>query len=104
MAALYTISDIAITRGSATSLAEQHVFGLKKIIIPLPYTGGNHQRHNGVRYRDTYGDLLITQDDSLSTSLAHAVSTLHTYKKPQSSPDTPQIYDPLTTVRSALLK
>jgi UDP-N-acetylglucosamine:LPS N-acetylglucosamine transferase len=36
---LYKKADISITRGSATSLAEQDQFDIKKIIVPLPYTG-----------------------------------------------------------------
>ena len=38
VASLYNISDIAITRGGATSLAEQQIFGIKKLIIPHPHT------------------------------------------------------------------
>jgi UDP-N-acetylglucosamine:LPS N-acetylglucosamine transferase len=38
MSYLYYLSDIAITRGGATSLAEQQLFGIKKIIVPTPYT------------------------------------------------------------------
>lgn len=43
-------TDIAITRGSATSLAEIDTFGIKKIIIPLPSAAKNHQYHNAKVY------------------------------------------------------
>jgi UDP-N-acetylglucosamine--N-acetylmuramyl-(pentapeptide) pyrophosphoryl-undecaprenol N-acetylglucosamine transferase len=43
-------TDLAITRGSATTLAEIDVFGVKKIIIPLPYSADNHQYYNAREY------------------------------------------------------
>lgn len=43
-------TDIAITRGSATTLAEIDVFGVKKVIIPLPYAADNHQYWNAKEY------------------------------------------------------
>jgi hypothetical protein len=33
-------------------LAEQDYFNIKKIIVPLPYTGGNHQYFNGLAYEE----------------------------------------------------
>jgi hypothetical protein len=38
IASLYELTDIAITRGSASALQEQELFGIKKAIVPLPYT------------------------------------------------------------------
>ena len=45
-------TDLAITRGSATTLAELTVFGTrpKLIIIPLPYSANNHQYYNALEY------------------------------------------------------
>ena len=45
-------TDLAITRGSATTLAELTVFGTKPklIIIPLPYSANNHQHYNALEY------------------------------------------------------
>lgn len=45
-------TDLAITRGSATSLAELDVFGIKKIIIPLPSAAKNHQYSNAKEYEE----------------------------------------------------
>ena len=53
-------TDIAITRGSATTLAEIDVFGVKKIIIPLPYAADNHQYWNAKEYEKKW-DLLLEQ-------------------------------------------
>ena len=53
-------TQIAITRGSATTLAEIDVFRVRKIIIPLPYSAGNHQYWNAKEYEKT-GDTLLEQ-------------------------------------------
>lgn len=46
-------TNIAITRGSATTLAELTSFSESKtklIIIPLPCSAGNHQYYNALEY------------------------------------------------------
>lgn len=45
-------TNIAISRGSATTLAEIDVFGVRKIIIPLPYSAENHQYWNAKEYEE----------------------------------------------------
>ncbi len=55
-------TDLAITRGSATSLAELDVFGIKKIIIPLPSAAKNHQYSNAKEYEEKW-DILLEQKD-----------------------------------------
>ena len=59
---LYQKTDISITRGSATSLAEQECFNIRKIIIPLPYTWWNHQYYNALEYTKKW-DILLSQQD-----------------------------------------
>ena len=58
---LYKITDIWITRWWATSLEEQKSFNMKLIIVPLPFTWGNHQFHNAKYYQKKYDDILISQ-------------------------------------------
>lgn len=53
-------TDIAITRGSATTLAEIEIFGIRKIIIPLPHAADNHQYWNAKDYEKN-GDSLLEQ-------------------------------------------
>jgi UDP-N-acetylglucosamine--N-acetylmuramyl-(pentapeptide) pyrophosphoryl-undecaprenol N-acetylglucosamine transferase len=72
--ALCQISDLSITRGSATSLAEQQLFGLRKIIIPLPHTGGNHQYYNAKWYEKEHGDCVLEQGDGLEEQLLSMLS------------------------------
>jgi UDP-N-acetylglucosamine--N-acetylmuramyl-(pentapeptide) pyrophosphoryl-undecaprenol N-acetylglucosamine transferase len=103
MACVYQYTDISITRGSATSLAEQHCFGIRKIIVPTPYTWGNHQWYNGLRYRDTYGDILIEQNDSLDSSLSTALDASKGLKKTNTTPDKLFLEKPLRTVWTSML-
>jgi UDP-N-acetylglucosamine:LPS N-acetylglucosamine transferase len=55
-------TDLAITRGSATTLAELTVFGKKSklIIIPLPYSANNHQYYNALEYKGM-GHIVLEQ-------------------------------------------
>lgn len=78
---LYNISDIAITRGGATSLAEMHLFWIKLLIVPLPYTWWNHQFYNALHYQKNYNDVLIPQDVELDQNLKIHLDKLLNYKK-----------------------
>ncbi len=78
---LFSIWDMAITRGSATFLAEQKSFGLKSIIVPLPYTWWNHQYYNGLYYQKYFDDILILQDDKLKENIRLTLHDLVWYKK-----------------------
>ena len=60
IASLLGNTQIAITRGSATTLAEIDIFGMKKIIIPLPYSAENHQYWNAREYAKKW-DILLEQ-------------------------------------------
>ena len=62
IAELLKHTQIAITRGSATTLAEIDAFGVRKIIIPLPYAAQNHQYWNAKEY-EKHGDFLIEQEN-----------------------------------------
>lgn len=58
--AIFENTHIAITRGSATTLAELEKFGVRKIIIPLPSAAKNHQYFNSLEYAEN-GDILLEQ-------------------------------------------
>ncbi|RAL56351.1 hypothetical protein BLM37_02425 [Candidatus Gracilibacteria bacterium GN02-873] len=57
---IFSETDIAITRGSATTLAELDFFHIQKIIIPLPSAAKNHQFFNAKEY-GSHGDVLLEQ-------------------------------------------
>lgn len=58
---LYNSSDLVITRAGTTSLAEQDLFGLKMVMIPIPRT--HDQKSNALRYVREKAGILIEQDD-----------------------------------------
>lgn len=60
-------TDLAITRWSATTLAEIDLFGIKKVIIPLPFSWGNHQYWNAREYEKKW-DILLEQKDIMRLS------------------------------------
>ncbi len=78
---LLSLCDIAITRGGTTSLAEEHLFWLKKIIIPIPWT--HDQLKNGQYYENKYWDILVRQDTkTFYTDLKKSIVENLSYKKP----------------------
>jgi UDP-N-acetylglucosamine:LPS N-acetylglucosamine transferase len=67
MGSLYQRADICICRGGTTSLAEMDIFGIRKLIVPLPIT--HDQQTNAQYYVDHHGDHLIVQDSQIISSL-----------------------------------
>jgi len=78
---LYKKADISITRGSATSLAEQDQFDIKKIIVPLPYTGWNHQYFNALEYEKKWDIFLSQLDKDFVKKLDNKLEEFKNYKK-----------------------
>ena len=57
---LLYISDISICRWGTTTLAEQKLFDIKQLIIPIPRT---HDQANNAKYYEThFNDIYIAQD------------------------------------------
>ena len=78
---LYKQADISVTRGSATSLAEQDQFDIKKIIVPLPYTGWNHQYYNALEYEKKWDIVLSQLDKDFEDKLWKILDNFSWYKK-----------------------
>lgn len=86
MGHLYNDCDIAITRGGTTSLAEQKLYDMKQIIIPIPRT--HDQYDNARRYVHHYKDMMIDQRDvGFEVKLTKALFKLRTFKKKESKKD-----------------
>lgn len=81
MGDLLSMCDISITRWWATSLAEQKLFWLKLIIIPLPYTWWNHQYYNALYYKKAFNDVIIEQDELLFEKLSNELKLNLWFKK-----------------------
>lgn len=77
---LYVAADVVITRAGTTSLAEQELFDLKMLMIPLPWT--HDQLQNARRYVDNKDGILIEQDRSdFKQKLLTELLKLQGYKK-----------------------
>lgn len=77
---LLRLCDVSITRGGTTSLAEQQLFGIKKIIIPIPWT--HDQLKNAQYYEKNYWDTIIVQDSAiLHNILWNTLFKFETFKK-----------------------
>ncbi len=79
MWSLYQRADICICRGGTTSLAEMEIFGIRKLIIPLPIT--HDQQTNAQYYIDHHGDHLIMQDSQITISLKQSLEQYIWYHK-----------------------
>ena len=83
---LYLQSDIAITRAGTTSLAEQELFDMKLLMIPIPRT--HDQLDNAKRYVEHKNWILIQQDDpDFLDQLKNHLLALQSFKKKLSSRD-----------------
>ncbi len=101
---LYNNCDIAITRGGTTSLAEQKLYDMKQIIIPIPRT--HDQYDNANRYVRHYNDISINQRDAdFEQQLANAIKYFKGFKKlPQQKDKKAIIAHAKETIRNELLK
>ena len=86
MGMLYEISDICLARGGTTSLAEQKLFNIKSIIVPIPRT--HDQKDNGKRYVEHFDDVLLDQDSpTFFQDMEQSLLNLSSFKKQSTSKD-----------------
>lgn len=86
MGELLALCDIAITRGGTTSLAEQKLYDMKQIIVPIPRT--HDQYDNAKRYVQNEKDLMIDQRDvGFEIKLIKTLMKLRTFKKKERKRD-----------------
>lgn len=86
MGELYNICDIAITRGGTTSLAEQKLYDLKQIIVPIPWT--HDQYDNAKRYAKHHHDIRLNQRDTdFEQQLNNAITQFQGFKKTRQQKD-----------------
>ena len=76
---LYNEADIAITRWSATTLAELENFWIKLIVIPLKESANNHQYYNALEYEKKWS--VVVLEDNLNDFLIDEIIKLKWYKK-----------------------
>lgn len=103
MGELYNMCDIAITRGGTTSLAEQKLYDIKQIIVPIPRT--HDQYDNAKWYVKHYDDIMINQrDDDFETQLTNAIKYFKWFKKTHQQKDKKSlITEAKKIIRTAIL-
>lgn len=101
---LYMRADWCISRGSATALAEQKLFDIRHMIVPLPHAGWNHQYHNACYFVEKYDDVMLLQDDTLYDALFSHLSTplAKTNKSTTLKQRQDRLLQPIHDVRSIL--
>ena len=101
---LYKYCDISLTRGWTTSLAEQKLFNLKSIIVPIPRT--HDQKLNAEWYVKNFNDIMVEQSkETTSEDLHDALISLKDYHKPEISADIhTEIWKAKHTILDHLLK
>ena len=79
---LYKHCDISLTRWWTTALAEQKLFNLKSIIVPIPRT--HDQKLNAERYVKHFNDIMVEQSKpTTQEDLEKALLSLKDYHKPK---------------------
>ena len=103
MGELYNTCDIAITRGGTTSLAEQKLYDMKQIIIPIPRT--HDQYDNAKWYVRYHNDSMLNQrDHDFEFQLANAIKHFKGFKKVRQQKDKKAIIaHAKKTIREAIL-
>ena len=101
---LYQHCDISLTRGWTTSLAEQKLFNLKSIIVPIPRT--HDQKLNAEWYAKNFNDIIVEQSkETTSEDLLNALVSLKNYHKPEISTNIlAEIWKAKHTILDYLLK
>lgn len=78
--------DIAITRAGTTSLAEQKLYNLKLIMVPIPWT--HDQFDNATYYKEKYSDILLdSTSKNYNTDFKKALLENTKFKKIHTSHD-----------------
>lgn len=104
MAYIMSLSDLSVTRWSATSLEEQELFGIKKIIVPLPFTWGNHQEINADWYVKQYDDHKVLQNEMLFEHTRALMEGYKEYKKKTVQVDMKKLKEPHRIVWEELIQ
>jgi UDP-N-acetylglucosamine--N-acetylmuramyl-(pentapeptide) pyrophosphoryl-undecaprenol N-acetylglucosamine transferase len=76
MPSLYAVSDLALCRSGATTVAELCVAGIGAIYIPLPWAAEDHQTANARAVARVGGAVVIDQRHATPAGLARVVSRL----------------------------
>ena len=69
MSEAYTIADIIVCRAGATTLAELAIVAKPTILVPYPYSAGNHQVYNARTVMEAGAAFMVEQREGWEQSL-----------------------------------
>ena len=70
----YAVSDLAITRAGAMTVAELAVTGTPAIFVPYPYAAQDHQTHNARYMESQKAAIVIPQEDLTGETIYNHIS------------------------------
>jgi UDP-N-acetylglucosamine--N-acetylmuramyl-(pentapeptide) pyrophosphoryl-undecaprenol N-acetylglucosamine transferase len=76
LAEFMKMSDIAITRAGATTVAELAAIGVASIIIPSPYLASDHQTKNAKVFQKNQAAVVLSEDELDGNKLYDAIYNL----------------------------
>lgn len=72
----YAVSDLAITRAGAMTVAELAVTGTPAIFVPYPYAAQDHQTHNARYMESQKAAVVIPQEDLTAETIYNHIAAL----------------------------
>jgi UDP-N-acetylglucosamine--N-acetylmuramyl-(pentapeptide) pyrophosphoryl-undecaprenol N-acetylglucosamine transferase len=72
----YAVSDLAITRAGAMTVAELAVTGTPAIFVPYPYAAQDHQTHNARYMESQKAAIVIPQEDLTGETIYNHIAGL----------------------------
>ncbi|MDO5036862.1 MAG: undecaprenyldiphospho-muramoylpentapeptide beta-N-acetylglucosaminyltransferase [Tissierellia bacterium] len=82
---LLSLSSLVVSSPSAIALAEISAVGVGSILIPKPYTAGNHQFYNAKSYEGAGASLMIEEKDLTGQRLLNTIYSIIRDKEKQAS-------------------
>lgn len=76
MASAYAITDLAVCRAGATSMAELTACGIPAVLVPYPHATADHQTKNAEALARTGGARMIADDKLTGVSLDAAIEVM----------------------------
>lgn len=98
MARVLSIADMSMTRAGTTSLAEQQLFNIKKIIVPISWT--HDQYTNAARYQKKQHDIVI--DTKQPGSVETLDLTLQQHIGFKKTPYDTSIFNSIKTIKDTI--
>ena len=68
----YNLSDVVISRSGATTIFELAYFQKASILVPYPFSAGQHQKTNALHVADL-GGAFVVENDQLSGQKLHSL-------------------------------